>query len=322
MRDARWKLIFGIATVVGWVAVAQAASASESLSVKRDASHVSVYDGKRVVLRYRHSGAPMKPYADQLFSPAGVQILRDSPQDHVHHHGLMYAVTIDGVNFWEEVGGKFGRQVPRSLRERPAAVVQDAEIAGFVEELDWVKPGEKTPLLLERRQVEVVKGANLDATLVEWRCRLETPPDKKSLQLTGKHYHGLGMRFVASMDRDGRFFNADNKPGKVVRGTEKLTPTRWCAYTAKADGKPVTVALLDHPENLRHPAHMFTMTKTFAYLAATLNEWQEPVIIAAGKPLELCYAVAVWDGETDAGTIERLYQRWLKMTATQQEQFP
>ena len=44
----------------------------------------------------------MKPYADQLFSPAGVQVLRDSPLDHKHHHGLMYALAVDGVNFWEE----------------------------------------------------------------------------------------------------------------------------------------------------------------------------------------------------------------------------
>ena len=121
------------------------------------------------------------------------------------------------------------------------------------------------------------------------------------------------MRFLASMDNDGRFFNADDKPGEVVRGDERLTSTRWCALTAKADGKPVTVAIFDPPANLRHPATMFTMSKPFAYLSATMNEWKEPVTVQADKPLNLCYGVALWDGEVDKATVEKLYQRWLKL---------
>ena len=78
--------------------------------------------------------------------------------------------------------------------------------------------------------------------------------------LSGIHYYGLGMRFLTSMDNGGRFFNADDKPGDVIGGDQRLTPTKWCAYTAKADGKPVTVAIFDHPANLRHPAKLFTMT--------------------------------------------------------------
>ena len=92
-----------------------------------------------------------------------------------------------------------------------------------------------------------------------------------------------------------------------------LCGTRWCAYTAKADGKPVTVALFDDPANFRHPQTMFTLTRGFAYLAATMNEWKEPVIVKAGQPLELRYGVAVWDGEVDKVTVEKLYRRWVKL---------
>ena len=58
--------------------------------------------------------------------------------------------------------------------------------------------------------------------------------------------------------------HADDKPGEIVRGDERLTAAKWCAYTAKADGKPVTAAIFDHPGNVRHPAKMFTMSKPFA----------------------------------------------------------
>ena len=33
----------------------------------------------------------------------------------------------------------------------------------------------------------------------------------------------------------------------------------------------MTVAMFDHPTNVRHPANWFTMTEPFAYLCATLG---------------------------------------------------
>ena len=77
----------------------------------------------------------------------------------------------------------------------------------------------------------------------------------------------------------------------------------------------MTVALFDHPQNPRHPARMFTMAKPFAYLSATLNLWKEPLKIEAGKPLDLKYAVAVWDGEVDDARVERLYEKWVASPA-------
>ena len=118
------------------------------------------------------------------------------------------------------------------------------------------------------------------------------------------------------MDTGGRFFNADGKTGEVISGDQRLTPTKWCAYTAKADGKPVTVAIFDHPANLRYPAKFFTMTQPFAYLSATLNAAKEPITVKADKPLDLCYGVALWDGQVDRATVEKLYQRWLALSAS------
>ena len=66
---------------------------------------------------------------------------------------------------------------------------------------------------------------------------------------------------------------------------------------------------------------MFTLTVPFAYISATLDEQKQPFKIVAGRPLELCYAVAVWDGEQDRPTIEKLYQRWLNFRANEPENF-
>ena len=100
-----------------------------------DKSTVSVSNGDKPLLRYRHSGVPLKPYVDQLFSPAGVQVLRDSPHDHQHHHGLMFAVAVDGVDFWSELPhSPFGTQKQRSLKVINYAVPDGIALAGFDEE--------------------------------------------------------------------------------------------------------------------------------------------------------------------------------------------
>jgi len=302
-----------------------AAAARGAPAAKEDAAglhanlgqtRMSVLDGQRYVLIYHfRGGAALKPYIQVLSSPAGVQILRDSPSDHQHHHALMFATAVDGVDFWGEVGQGFGKELHRSFVISKWTIRDNVDRAGFVEQLDWVGPASKKPLLAEARTLKVFNAPDLGATLIEWQSTLQTPPGKKTAVLTGDHYFGLGMRFLQSMDTGGRFFNADDKPGEIVRGDERLTPVKWCAYTAKADGKPVTVAVFDHPANLRHPAKMFTMTKPFAYLSATRNERKEPITIKAGKPLDLRYGVAVWDGEVDKKAVEKLYQRWLKLSS-------
>jgi hypothetical protein len=303
---------------------AEKAAENGGVRIANDNLGVAISIGNRPVLHYRDAEVRKKPYVDRLFSPAGVQVLRDAPADHLHHHGLMYAVKVDGVNYWEEIGPKFGSQkggTPRLMRR----VLR----TGLVQDLEWLPPGARKPAMVERRAVDLLLASELGATLVEWQCRLETPKGKPSLSFGGNHYHGLGLRFVSSMDHGGHFIYADGATpvpyqpedsDKPATGTW-LTPARWCAYSAQADGRPVTVAMFDDPHNFRHPATMFTLAAPFAYISATLNERKQPFTIRAGQPLELCYAVAVWDGEQDRPTIEKLYQRWLNFRANEPENF-
>ena len=55
------------------------------------------------------------------------------------------------------------------------------------------------------------------------------------------------------------------------------------------------------------------MTRPFAYLSATLNLWKQPMEIAAHESLDLCYGVAVWDGQIDSRGVEALYRKWIAL---------
>jgi hypothetical protein len=252
-------------------------------------ANVVLRSGAKPAAEYHAECTPFKPYVAQLYSPSGVGVLRDNVADHLHHHGLMFAIAVNGVDFWSEKP-TCGKQLERKL---------ETHGNGLTQWLDWVTP-EKQVLLSEERTVTVHQAP---ATLLTWRSRLSS---KDEVALTGSHYFGLGMRFVTEMDKIARFINSANATGDVVRGSERLTSAKWSACIAHN----VTVALFDHPSNLRQPARMFTMNMPFAYQSATLNLWKEPFALKA--PLELRYGVAVWDGEQPAEQIEQLYRRWLK----------
>ncbi len=272
---------------------------------------VTIRAGDRTVLEYRTTASPKKPYVRELYTPGGVQVLRDSPADHKHHHGLMFALGVNRVDFWAEEA-KAGSEKPREHTDTTAGTLLDVPCQRIIQTLDWTDADGKQRLV-ERREVGVAAlKAPLPVTLVVWNTELSPAEGIAAITFDGHHYYGLGMRFLASMDSGGRFFNSSKQPGDIVRGSERLVAAKWCAYTARADGKPVTVAIFDHPSNPRHPNKMFTMTPPFAYLAATLNLWKERLSLKAGEKLKLSYAVAVWDGETPAEQVESLYEKWSK----------
>ena len=292
---------------------AGAGATAESMRVVTEQNDLSIYVKDSPVLRYRFDDVQFKPYVREFFSPNGVNVLRDSPLDHLHHHALMFAIAVDGVNFWEE-NKEPGRELHRAFTNTWGAGEAGMARAGFNAGLEWIKPDTQAVLVEEQRTVEVVRAEDIAASLLTWTSRFTLPPGKTSATFTGAHYHGLGMRFLKSMDGAGTFSNADGADGAVFRGTERLTASAWCAYRAEADGQPVTVAMFGHPDNVRHPVTWFTMAEPFAYMSATLNSQKEPLTITS--PLMLRYGVALWDGHVNDDQIKRLYERWVALPAS------
>lgn len=264
--------------------------AGEELRVAADGPAVTVTREQKLVVEYRYDKTPFKPYVRQLLSPGGTNVLRDAPADHLHHHGLMFAVAANGVNYWEETATA-GKQIHEAV---------ESTARGLIHRIVWQAAKGETPVLRETRRIEVDDKFAGGATLLTWRTRLQAADERAPVTLTGSEYFGLGMRFCASMDRASTF----------VQGKG------WCACTSDNGGKPVTVAMFDHPANVRR-ATWFTMSEPFAYLSATLNLHRQPLEIATRAPLELCYGVAVWDAQLGADEIGKAYHAWL--TQVQQE---
>ena len=260
--------------------------------------------GGKPLAQYRLSAAAgrfFKPYMVGLCTPGGINVLRDAPEDHLHHHGLMMAFRVNGLNYWEEVA-PCGTQFSEPAGERRS---DEEPIQSLVR---WGSSQDRDIRMLERRAVSLVE-ANKDFNLFRWTSEFQT--GGAEIKLEGSHYNGLGMRFVKDMDLKGSFTNSENEKGKVFRGTEVLMKGKWCAYTARVQDREVTVLMIDHPTNPR-AATWFGMTAPFAYLSATIGLNDKPLTLARGETLRLEYGVALMEGPIDQRRISQAVELFLK----------
>jgi hypothetical protein len=287
---------------------ADPAAAGRQLCILQEDGAVAVKQGDQLLLRYRYQGAGRKPYVAELTAPGGANVLRDAPADHRHHHGLMFACRVNGVNFWEEPADG-GRQVHAAwvaLRVVPGEK-GTPERAVLHERLQWRGPGGQA-LLDEERVISVPAARPGEPRLLTWQTALTAPARGQPLTLTGADYHGLGARFPAALRNCPPLSIAAG--GRGVAGTLGRRAA-WCAYTAEVrPGKPVTVVLCDAPKNPRHPTRWYTKDDTFAYLSASLGADTEPVKLRPGETLTLRYGVVVLDGAAAGEAIGAAYEGW------------
>ncbi len=288
--------------IVSGILMAASAKAADNdaLQVEKTNTAITVKADGKQLMKYRYGDVAAKPYVQTLHTPQGINVLRDTPYDHVHHHGAMFAVNVDDVIFWTENKG-YGHEKHRAFDIQDPTETK----AGFTEQLDWGRERRKKVLLKEERAIEV--AIEDEATLLAWKSTFTLPEGKDKAVLTGDHYHGLGLRFLQSIDKTIDFFMLDGEPtGENVRGTEYLTKAPWCAAHAEADGKPVTIAVYGARENARGDTLWFTMMEPFSFIAATLNWWKEPLELSQGESLTLNYTIAVWDGHVSKEKVAAL----------------
>ena len=254
---------------------------------------------------WRHPPVTFKPYIIKLTTPSGLNVVRDIPLDHLHHHGLMFAIKVDDVNFWEEYNPKdYGRQETTSIAET-VTETNGHSVKKVESTLTWAN-GVGLPLVQEKRTITATRIG--DANVLDWTSTFTLPPGKEKAVLGGNEYHGLGMRFVESMDY-GKYFTPTDAGEKVkLQGVGHLTVCRWMAYTSKVGDKPVTLALFNTKDNPR-PMLVFTMRgddDEFGYLSATTNLYREPITLTSEKPVTFRYKIALWDGEKTVEEVEAI----------------
>ena len=261
------------------------APAGDPVTVTHDASarRVDVQIAGRPFTSYIYPESLQKPVLYPIRSAAGVVVTRGYPlepragerADHPHHVGHWFNYgDVNGYDFWGHSSatpaankGRMGTIVHREV----VAATGGTERGELRVRADWLVPDgsvllrEETQFVFEggagRRSIDRVTtwtAADAPVTFADTKegafgirvARALDHPSKMPEVLVSAADPTKTERRVDT-SATGRYLAADGTTGEEVWGTRGP----WMGLTGTVEGKPVTLAILDHPSNHAHPTY-------------------------------------------------------------------
>lgn len=293
------------------------AQAPMTLKTDLERGEIEVRFKEQKILVYAFASNQFKPYVRELYTVRGENITRDAPADHLHHHGLMYAIRINGTNFWEETGDA-GVQKPIELLAYMSGKSPDGlPQAQFTQLIHWLasanrdaRKSESAALLVERRTLTVTVDEPNDEVALRWDSAFQAGRGARKIVLHGSTYNGLGLRLPVTFDKVGVFQNSAGAP--YAGRAQSLIPAKWTAVSGAVKGGEAMLAMFDSSRNARSPGIFFSMLDPFAYLSVTQGLEQAPMEYVSGAKFGLSYLVAVYSVKKPREFLEQRYERWEK----------
>lgn len=265
-----------------------------------------------------------KPYLHPLRAPSGTYVTRMWPMekvaeeariarpDHPHQRGLWFAhENVNGLDFWNNEATyttpNRGKIVLAKLDEVSGGKDQGVIAATF----DWTDlAGHK--LLNEARRMTFYADPKL--RIIDFDITLTAAADAVNFGDAKDGLFGIRMRPVLQeTGGTGHITNADGLTGERQLWGK---PSNWCDYSGAVNGEKVGIAILDHPENPRHPVRWHARgyglfaANPFALAAFTGDKTKDgSLTVAPGQSVRFRYRVIVHEGDAqEAG----LASQWAK----------
>ncbi len=284
----------------------------------RAIGRVAVLFKDKPVMVYTFASNQWKPYVKELWTLSGENVLLDAPSDHLHHHGLMHAIAVNGTNFWEEATDP-GVQKPVAPPSVEAKSGTDTVPSVVIRQpVHWVARQNRAladtapaALLEELRTVTVTVDEANGEVAVRWQGAFTAGRGAPAVNLTGSVYFGLGLRFAHPFDGTAIRLNSAGTPYIAPSAGNEATVADWTALTQTIAGRDVTVAMFDQPANAGRSV-FFSMLNGFAYLSGTQELDRVPIQYRQGEKFALDYLVLARDQRLSAVELAKRYAQWLK----------
>ena len=293
----------GIQFALGDLEADMTPTAGPALSWSQSEDRIALLSGGQEVWRLNLDRERGKAYFHPVGLLDGTPLTWLSPPDHVWHRALWFSwKLIDGVNYWED-GPEMGLTRLVSIEEK----LSPDHSARIDLDVDWHPPGEP-PVLREKRALAISAPDGEGRYAIDWRATFtalgedrvldRTPPPGEPGGVGHGGYAGMSVR-VAKETRDWRIMDSEGRAGMECH----RQGARWIAGDFVHTGAEVEagIAILDHPENPRHPAPSFivlTEAMPFVYYSPALL-FDAPLTLPAGESLTLRYRVLVQPGRFD-----------------------
>jgi hypothetical protein len=253
-----------------------------------------------MTMRWTADWDPPRPHVHPLTTPSGRRLTVSAPADHPWHFGLWSTIKfVNGENYWETYG-EFG--VLSTVSVERAGPTTTATI-------DWVAPDGDAIALREVRTLHEV-AIDERTWALDWTFAL-TPTVDSELDrtpfTTWGGYGGLTLRGAPDWT-DTSLQLPDGEPRDRVLGD----PAPWCLLASD----DASVAILDHPTNVRFPTPWYGSNRADTYgegWANFLNAavlWDAPLTVRAGDELVRRHRVVIADGRLSVASVAAAYDTW------------
>ncbi|MDZ4683895.1 MAG: PmoA family protein [Planctomycetaceae bacterium] len=288
---------------------------------------VGIRIGDQPFAVFNHSPGLAKPYIEPLRAPGNHVVTALAPFDHKHHKGIWVGVEhVNGVNFW---GGKYQQQdavavAPALERiETEKVEVKPADNGAVALHIQNAWQGEDGKSIVTENTVITTYPNRLmvyDITLTAANGPVKFEDTKEGF---------LAIRVAATMTAKPKgVVNADAKTVGVIVNADgdtgdeacwgKTSP--WVDYSGPVDGKPVGVALFDHPGNFRKSRYhvraygLFAISpfgeKTYSKGASEAPQ----ITLEKGDKVHVKYGLFVHAGDAKAGKVAEAYSQFVEWT--------
>ncbi len=275
------KLIFAF-LLFGSTQVVSQRSTGFSIVGEKDKKQVNILYNGKLLTAYCYYDSSKKPILFPVNTVNGVTVTRSYPfkmvpgerTDHPHHTGIwLNYESVNGLDFWNN-----STAIPVERRDRYGTIfhraVMGAAAKGNSATLSttaaWVRPDNKVLLNEQTRYDFTVQGTSFIIDRTTTLTAVDTVVFKdvkdgmfairlaRQLELPSKE----ASKFVddkgnvtnvppSGTDVTGMYYGSTGLKGDSVWGSKG----NWVMLTGKKDGQPITVGIIDHPENTGYPAY-------------------------------------------------------------------
>lgn len=232
---------------------------------QEDQKKVDVYFDGELFTAYHYTDQFKKPILYPLITANGATVTRGYPieprpgerEDHPHQVGIWLNYgDVNGLDFWNnsdarpaERSDEYGTIYHRSINK-----IESREEEGELNvSKEWVNS--EGEVLLTENTTYIFRD-NGDSRSIDRITNLTAAGNDVSLKDNKEGM--IGIRMARELehpdehdDATGIYRSSEGLEGNDVWGTR----AKWVNLTGQIDGTPVSVALLDHPENVGYPTY-------------------------------------------------------------------
>jgi hypothetical protein len=286
-------------------------------------SSLALLNRGRIVWQFNFDKKQGKPYFHPVCLTDGTELTWHRPPDHPWHYGLWFSWKyINGLNYWEE-DPKTGLSQGLTEIKSVKVTAHDDYSAQIAMQLSY-HPPEAPVVLTEDRRIDVSAPDKNGRYRIDWNSRFTAGATDVLLDrtpITGEKdgqswggYAGLSIR-IAKDVTDWRLIDSEGRKDLQAHGQK----SRWMNFSGRAAGsKDFSIAIFDHPDNLRHPSPGFVIMDPkvpFGYFSPALL-FDKPYTLPAGKSFSLKYRVLICPGKTDKNILEAEWKSFANPTGT------